>query len=359
MTAPRVRRAALLALAVLALVACGKRGSPVAPQLRLPRPVGDLSATARHDGIELAWTLPRRRVDNRPLFDPGVAKLYRTEDGGVGEPRAAMVVNDRVAGYTEVASFPLTGPAGTPGTDNRITYTDRRDLTFGRRYTYVVTTSDTRDHVSAPSPRTSVTFIAAPEPPGAVRAAPGEAQVRLTWQPPARLVDGTPITGPLVYEIARAADATASPAAVGRTAAGETAFVDRGMANDVTYHYTVRAIRTEGAATGTSAASVPVTATPVKTTPPAPASELAAIPSRGEVRLSWKPSPAPDVAAYLIYRAAPGGVFARVGSVRPPATTFVDRNVAPGRYRYAVTAQDTSTRGNESATSNEVTVTVP
>jgi hypothetical protein len=162
-----------------------------------------------------------------------------------------------------------------------------------------------------------------------------------------------------VYEIARAADATASPAAVGRTAAGETAFVDRGMANDVTYHYTVRAIRTEGAATGTSAASAPVTATPVKTTPPAPASELAAIPSRGEVRLSWKPSPAADVAAYLIYRAVPGGVFARVGSVRPPATTFVDRNVAPGRYRYAVTAQDTSTRGNESATSNEVTVTVP
>jgi len=358
-TAPRVRGAALLALAVLALVACGKRGSPVAPQLRLPRPVGDLSATARHDGIELAWTLPRRRVDNRPLFDPGVAKLYRTEDGGVGEPRAAMLVNDRVAGYTEVASFPLTGPAATPGSDNRITYTDRRNLTFGRRYTYVVTTSDTRGHVSAPSPRTSVTFIAAPEPPGTVRATPGEAEVRLTWQPPARLVDGTPITGPLVYEIARAADATASPAAVGRTAAGETAFVDRGMANDVTYHYTVRAIRTEGAATGTSAASAPVTATPVKTTPPAPASELAAIPSRGEVRLSWKPSPAGDVAAYLIYRAAPGGVFARVGSVRPPATTFVDRNVAPGRYRYAVTAQDTSTRGNESATSNEVTVTVP
>ena len=359
MTAPRVRGAALLALAVLALVACGKRGSPVAPQLRLPRPVGDLSATASHDGIELAWTLPRRRVDNRPLFDPGVAKLYRTEDGGVGEPRAAMLVNDRVAGYTEVASFPLTGPAATPGSDNRITYTDHRNLTFGRRYTYVVTTSDTRGHVSAPSPRTSVTFIAAPEPPGTVRATPGEAEVRLTWQPPARLVDGTPITGPLVYEIARAADATASPAAVGRTAAGETAFVDRGMANDVTYHYTVRAIRTEGAATGTSAASAPVTATPVKTTPPAPASELAAIPSRGEVRLSWKPSPAGDVAAYLIYRAAPGGVFARVGSVRPPATTFVDRNVAPGRYRYAVTAQDTSTRGNESATSNEVTVTVP
>jgi hypothetical protein len=352
------RRAALVAVAALALVSCGKRGNPVAPQFRVPRAVTDLTAAARHDGIELAWALPRRRVDNRPLFDPGVARLYRTEDGGAGEPRAAMLVNDRIAGYTEIASFPLTDPA-SKSADARLAYTDRRELTFGRRYTYVVTTADARGHVSAPSPRASVTFIAAPEPPRAVHIEAGDAQVRLTWEPPARLVDGTAITSPLAYEVSRAADPTAPPTSVGRTAGGETSFVDRGMANDVTYHYTVRAIRTEGAATGTSAASAPVTATPAKTTPPAAATALTAIPSRGEVRLSWKPSASPDVAAYLIYRAAPGEPFTRVGSVRPPATTFVDRNVAPGRYRYAVTVQDTSTRANESARSDEVTVSVP
>ena len=359
MTRRTARRAAVLASAVLALVACGKRGAPVAPQLRVPQAVTDLQATARHDGIELAWTPPRRRVDNRRLFDPGVAKLYRTEDSGAGEPRAAMLVRDRIAGYTEVATFPLSEPAGTQARDARVVYTDRRDLTFGRRYTYVVTTSDTRGHVSAPSARTSVMFIAASEPPTGVAADPGDAQVRLAWQAPRRLVDGTPITGQLVYEIARAPDATATPSAIGKTPAGETSFVDRGMANDVTYHYTVRAIRMEGGATAISAASDPVAATPAKSTPPAPASDLAAIPSRGEVRLSWKPSPAPDVAAYVIYRAVGGGPFTRIGSVRPPATTFVDREVPPGRYRYAVTAQDTSTRANESARSNEVTVTVP
>jgi hypothetical protein len=45
--------------------------------------------------------------------------------------------------------------------------------------------------------------------------------------------------------------------------------------------------------------------------------------------------------------------------VQPPAVTFVDRDVAPGRYRYTVTAQDRSTRANESTRSNEATVTVP
>jgi fibronectin type 3 domain-containing protein len=223
----------------------------------------------------------------------------------------------------------------------------------------VATTSDTRGHVSAPSARVWVTFIAAPEPPAAVRADAGDAEVRLAWQAPARLVDGTPVTGPLVYEVLRAPDATATPAAVGRTPPGETSFVDRSAANDVTYQYTVRAIRTADGATAVSAASAPVAATPVKSTPPVAPSDLTAIPSRGEVRLSWKPSPAPDVAAYIVYRATPQGSFARIGSVRPPATTFVDRDVPPGRYRYAVTAQDTSTRGNESVPTNEVTVTVP
>ena len=68
---------------------------------------------------------------------------------------------------------------------------------------------------------------------------------------------------------------------------------------------------------------------------------------------------AADVGAYVVYRAAGGGPFVRVGSVQPPATTFVDRGVPPGRYRYVVTAQDTSTRANESARSNEVAVSVP
>jgi hypothetical protein len=49
----------------------------------------------------------------------------------------------------------------------------------------------------------------------------------------------------------------------------------------------------------------------------------------------------------------------RVGSVRPPATTFVDRGVPAGRYRYVVTAQDASVRANESERSNEVAVAVP
>ena len=84
-----------------------------------------------------------------------------------------------------------------------------------------------------------------------------------------------------------------------------------------------------------------------------------AIPSQGTVRLSWTPSPGPDVAAHIVYRAAAAGPPERVGTVRMPGSTFIDQNVPPGIYRYTVTAQDAAARANESKPSNQVSVTVP
>src|SRR5262249_13242166 len=156
-----------------------------------------------------------------------------------------------------------------------------------------------------------------------------------------------------------ATDARAEPSVIARTAAGIRAFEDRGLDNDRTYYYAVRAIRTTASATAAGAAGERVAVTPMKTTPPAPVKDITAVPSRGEVRLSWRPSPERDVATYIVYRIGRGGTPMRVGSVRPPNTTFVDRDVPPGTYRYMVTAQDASARANESDPSNEVTVTVP
>jgi hypothetical protein len=84
-----------------------------------------------------------------------------------------------------------------------------------------------------------------------------------------------------------------------------------------------------------------------------------AIVAPGGVRLSWRPSPDADVAAYVVYRAAAGRDFERVGSTPATVTTFTDPNLAPGSYRYMVTAQDAGSRANESARSSEAAVTVP
>jgi len=121
----------------------------------------------------------------------------------------------------------------------------------------------------------------------------------------------------------------------------------------------VRALRVVAGTTVYGRPSARIAATPRDVTPPSPPTNLVAIPSEGVVRLSWTPSPETDVAGYIVYRAPATGGFERIGSVDVPATTYLDRTVARGTYRYVVTAQDRAARPNESRRSNEVRATLP
>lgn len=360
-----MRRLAPLVALGLALVACGKAGPPVAPERRLPQPVTDLRGVIENGGIELSWTNPTRRADNTRLRDLAAARVFRAEDAGPGEPKPALLSRGRIVGYMEVATIRLGGPppadAPAPAVvlGHAIRLTDRQGLTPGRRYSYVVVTEDGQGRVSPPSPRVTLTLIAPPEPPARLAAVAGEREVRLRWEAPARLVDGTPPPGPLAYEVLRAADATTPPEVVTPAPIEATQLTDRNLENERPYYYAVRAIRREGETIARSRPTERVSASPVKMTPPAPPSDLVAAPAGNTVRLSWRPSPDPDAATYVVYRAAGSGPFQRVGSTRAPSTVFVDRDVTSGTYRYVVTAQDASSRANESPRSNEARVTLP
>jgi hypothetical protein len=349
----------LAALVLAALGACGRKGAPVAPERRVPQPVTDLRGLVREGGIELTWSVPSRRVDKTRLIDTGVARVFRTDDAGQGDPRPALLSHDRIAGYTEVGTVQLGDTPAPTVKSGRVVFADRRGLAVGRRYTYVVLTTDAQGRTSPPSSRLTLTFAAAPLPPADLQAEPGERQVRLSWRAPARLSDGGPATGPLVYEVLRAPAPDGALTPIARTAPGVTSTTDRGLENERTYHYAVRAIRQEGTTSIEGEATTRIAATPTDVTPPMPPADLVAIPSQGVVRLSWTPAVDADLGGYVVYRAVGAGTFERVGSVRAPGTTFTDRDLRPGSYRYAVTAQDASVRANESARSNEVRVTVP
>ena len=347
------------ALVLLALPACGRKGTPVAPERRLPQPVADLRGVVRDGGIELTWSVPDRRVDNTRLIDPGLARVFRAADTGQGDPRLALLKDDRVAGYTEVATSRLAEPPSPLVRGGRVAVTDRRNLALGHRYTYVVVVADTQGRSSAPSPRVSLAFAAAPEPPAAFRVEAGDGEARLSWTAPARLTDGSAVSGPLTYEILRAPSADAPLGPLARTTAGVTSATDRGLENDRTYYYAVRAIRQEGTTRIEGEPTTTAAVTPVDVTAPPPPTDLVAIPSERTVRLSWTPSAATDVANHIVYRALGSGPLQRVGAVRVPAATFTDQDVPSGTYRYVVTAQDAGARANESRPSNEVRVTVP
>lgn len=349
---------ALLLLAAPGLPGCGRKGPLVAPETRAPAPVTDLSALVRDEAIELAWTIPTTRMDGSRLREVERTRLYRIEDAGNGQPRPALLDGDTVRGWTLVASVRPTPPAVSLH-GQRLLHDDRRDLVPGRRYTYTVTSTDIQGRTSGPSHRVSVRLIAVPDVPRSVQATPGDGQVQLAWQPPERLRDGSPVPEPLAYEVLRAPSAEAPLAAVARTPAGQTTLVDTGLENDRPYWYAVRAVRTEADTTAEGPATARVTATPRDVTPPSAPTALVAVPSEDTVRLSWRASPETDVAGYVVYRTDATGASTRVGATLVPDTTFTDRPVPPGTYRYEVTAYDTAATPNESARSVPATVAVP
>src|SRR5262249_10217094 len=137
MTGRGRRLAACFALAALALTACGKKAPPVAPEQRAPQPIADMTGAVYEDAIVVSWTPPLRRADNTRIRDFTLMRIFRVDDAGAGEPRSALLVDGKVGGYDEIVSIRGAEPAPAVLRGTRLEYTDRKGLTYGRRYTYV------------------------------------------------------------------------------------------------------------------------------------------------------------------------------------------------------------------------------
>src|SRR5207245_2793462 len=131
MTGRGRRLAACLALAALAIAACGKKAPPVVPEHRAPQPVADLAGVVDEAAITLSWTPPTRRADNTRLRDFTLMRIFRAEDNGAGEARSAMLVDGRIAGYEEIAAIRGAEPEPAVRRGPRLVLTDKKALTYG------------------------------------------------------------------------------------------------------------------------------------------------------------------------------------------------------------------------------------
>jgi predicted phage tail protein len=372
----RARAALALALLLaLPLAACGRRGPPVPPETRLPAAVQDLTVNVLGEGVTLTWTLPKIRVDRSPIKELGRTEVYRRLETGAREPVRPAVLSfgglfggpTELVGFDRVADIPIgdpskpaaeKGPAEIAG--SRVTYTDAQGLGFGRRYTYVVVAVDAQGRPSPPSNRVTIALSAPPEPPTALQALAGDRQVRLSWTAPARREDGSPVEGPVFYNVFRGAAPDARPARpVNPEPVESPSYVDLGLQNDATYYYSVRALG--GPAGPTSRVSEQVAARPEDATPPGQPRGLVAVVAGAAIRLAWEAVPDADVAGYRVYRSTTAG---RGHQAITPAlvssTTFVDTDVRRGQtYYYTVTAVDRARRANESVPSGEASATLP
>src|SRR2546422_8777140 len=78
---------------------------------------------------------PYTTLFRSPLRDLTLARVFRVDDAGGGEPKAAMQVDGRIAGYTEITAVSLDAPAPAFVAGPRVTPPARPDLTYGRRGT--------------------------------------------------------------------------------------------------------------------------------------------------------------------------------------------------------------------------------
>jgi predicted small lipoprotein YifL len=356
----RVGRRAALALLAVTLAACGKKGPPVAPELRLPAPPTGIQASIDLDSILVSWSNPERRLDGSRLKDLTAITLYRREDSPDEPLKPAMLSRGRVVGYEQIATIRVDAPAPATIVGTRVEWVDRTLLVPERRYVYVLTAIDGEGRSSPPSERRALIFLAAPMAPRDVAAMAGSRQVTLSWRAPEAFSDGSLVRGDLRYLVLRGIGSAGPMAVITPEPLSTTTYTERGLENETEYRYAVRAVRVDARATVAGALSAVVEARPIEIARPSPPRHLVAVPSAGAFRLAWSPSPEPTVAQYAIYRASPPDAPVRIGSTPAGNTTFLDRDVRPGTtYRYAVTALDSARRPNESAPSNEVTVTLP
>jgi len=189
----------------------------------------------------------------------------------------------------------------------------------------------------------------APSSPQTVKAAAGDTNVHLTWDPPAT-DGGTPVTGFQVYR-STAPGAEKPIATIGDT----TDWSDTTVSNGTTYYYKVAAVNSVGAGT----LSAEVTATPSQppaTVPTEPRNVTAAVKGKA-IALSWV-APASNggaaITEYIIYRHSPGEPDQTFTGV--VGTGYKDTTVTSARtYSYTVAAHNSA--GN-SARSAEATASL-
>ena len=269
-------------------------------------PVGPtgLHGAVDEQSIVVGWTGPGQRVDGSRLRAIALYKLYRREETEAGPPKSAMLSSGRVVGYDEIAVIRPDSPEPAAVRGTSVTWVDRRALSVGRRYVYVVTAEDTLGRSSGPSERLVVPYLAAPRAPRGLSARPGDRRISLTWQPPAEMIDGSPAPADLRYLVLRGAGAEGALAPVTPQPVAGTAFTDEGLENDTDYRYAVRAVRVDPAVSASGETSAAVTAAPADTTPPAAPGGLVGVPSTDAVRLAWNPS---GFAGRGDLRGVPGG----------------------------------------------------
>lgn len=383
-----IARLGCILLSASLVVACGKKGPPLAPLHLVPNVVNDVAARRTGDTVRIRFAVPASNLNG-----PGPVQLDRVEIYAITmAPGATAPANlDLLTATYRVSALavkpaPVEGEPAPPNAaaDTRpapgdtvefvetLTPEKLQPVTLPSPPTPAVATAPAAAATPAPaipayplrvyvirgmtksggggqpSARVQLPLVLPPAAPSDLKAGFTETAITLAWTAPPIAADA-PAPGFNVYKADAAAPLNAAPLTT-------PAFEQAGVEFGAEQCFVVRSVQIVASVPIESDGSPSTCVTPKDIFPPAAPQRLQVVPAPGAMNLSWQPNTEADLAGYLVLRGeAPGDTLQALTPEPTTTTRFEDKTARAGvRYVYVVVAVDRATPRNTSAHSNRL-----
>lgn len=350
---------ALITLALLMNLSCGKRKPPLPPKERVLQRV-EIRGFQRGNQVILSWKMPEKNAPAGSFLHINRADIYR-----LAEPLSApqsMSEEEFASRSTLVATLNIRE---TDFNSQTLSYTDT--LQFARqaaRLRYAVRL------VNDAGQKAGFSNFFLLEPAARIASAPTslsadvtQEAVKLAWTAPTANVDGSTPANLLGYNIYRSPSDKVPGKLLNRTPVADTNFDDEFFEFERPHFYFVRAVSVgSGGEPVESGESNIVQLVPKDTFAPSPPAAITIAATPTTISIFFASNPEKDVTGYRLYRSEDENLEKSQWQLLTPEpltlTTYQDTKVESGKtYFYYLTAIDRF--GNVSEPSEVVSEAVP
>jgi len=339
----------------LGIIACGKKGPPLAPEITFPQPVSDLQAFSSRGNLYLKWTIPKRNTNGTRLTNLLGFRIFR-QTNSLGATSAACTPQ-----FDLVGEIDLDFPRSTRVQDDVVIWKDET-IKPNHEYIYLVLAYNIFKGASPESNQVRVSWGSLLSPPYQIGLRQDHRALEIFWEMPTHLwtdQEKAEFQGMNIYRRKEGESYGFSP--LNPQPLRENRYWDGQVELGQKYFYEVRPVRNFRGTLLEGIGSAEVSGIAKTVLPPAAPTGLIGVFQKDGLVLRWDAHPEPDIAGYDLYRRAEDEKeFQKINPSPLKERYFLDKNVEPKKtYYYRLKAIDSSPDRKESEFSCEAEVIPP
>jgi predicted small lipoprotein YifL len=352
----------LALLLLLGVTACGKKGPPLPPLVRVPTPPGNFSVQRRGSTVAIDFVVPGGNTDGSTPGDVSRVDVFALTSPGSVTPDQIVRQGARIGRVLVNPPPDPEAPEGQPappsaaappgGVDQAAiahleeTFTPDASGDPADLRTYVAVGFNKHGRPGRFSTLAAIPITPPPDAPGKPDVSWDETSITITWPE----VESANADVPLGYHVYVPGDV---PARLTEHPLEQSMFVDKRIEWGAERCYVVRSVEALEQLTLESDASPSTCVTLTDTFAPKAPQGLTVVASEGAMNLIWNPNTEKDLAGYVLWRALPAdGALTSITPEPVKESTFRDTVPAGSHVAYAVQAVDQA--GNVSPLSDRV-----